>query len=154
MKLSEMRRKDMSTYLVNAKLKDNPDIDIFFKKILGPFIKEYSTTDQLNEGDNDEIMRAYISAFFNERFRKIVTCKAVKRFKMPGMYLKRPAKPVQGMVFWVEEGSRIYVRVDKRYPDSIDVQVVQQLKSEKGFDIPTFRLTRSEYKKIINCIEE
>lgn len=140
------KKASMRTYYSNIKLRENSNLDYFFKKILSPIARQF-----VHLEDEENTLTRAVSLFFNEGRREIITARTTSRFKMPGLYQYLAGRHIKGISAIVKKGTRLYIRMDADEPDRIDVQIVQKFDHLTG--MPTFLLTQNEFKLLLSRIK-
>lgn len=144
----ELKKTQMRTYFSNIKLRENKALKALFEGFIKPLVENIYVTEEL-----DDRLSQALSIIFHEDTRCLYTAHVKKSFIMPGKYKLCALKHISGIKLKVKRGTRMYLRLDKNDPDCIDIQVVQSLVLGKKKDIPSFRLTRLEYLRILNYLD-
>lgn len=129
----------MATYFSNPSLRRNESLKNIFEWYIKPFLLYCS--DRIDADNQDNMM----DVFFHAHERKILTARAAHKFRMPGMFKKCAEKHVTGVPTTVETGERLYIRLDKRSPDEVDIELPRPVST-------VYRLTKKDFERILGHI--
>ena len=108
-----------------------------FKLFIKPVLNDFALSEDNKHGS---VYTKKLEQFFGLDYRTIILCKAKRDFKLRGPKWATPATPYKLVVgltgdYQVNAGEPLWVRMDDRTPDFIDVE------TERG----VFRIDRSDW---------
>jgi hypothetical protein len=117
-----------------------------FELFIAPLFPEIKLTEA--EMDGDELM-AKLEYFFGVKYRDIIVCKAKRDFRLEGSKWKSKSTPhcivpANAHESMVHKGDHIWVRIDLRTPDYVEVE------TDRGI----FRVDSSKWRVYYEHIEE
>lgn len=109
-----------------------------------------------NTQATDSPLKEALEVIFGTKYRDIVTCYTVSRFKMPGLLWGTAggsdAQPPSIEAAHVKKKAACFVRIDERTPNVIDVEVMGNPDGNSSSRM--FTLTNQEYKSIRHYLKE
>lgn len=110
-----------------------------------------------NTQASDSPLKEALEVIFGTKYRDIITCYTVNRFKMPGLLWGTAggadAQPPSIEAAHVKKKAACFVRIDERTPNVIDIEVIGS-SEDSSSSSRMFTLNNEEYKSIRHYLKE